>query len=209
MVSGLTLLVAAGEPPEEATLLALCNSASRIIAVDGGLAHLRRVGVAPSLVVGDLDSAVSDDLEWARRAGSEIVHQGGQDESDLAKALNLCSLNSWLDVHATAIEGGRIDHQFGGIAALARAPPNLSIRASWRESTMIRVNAGGSHTMDFKGIFSLFSGGTTVVTVLGAEWELMGEEMEFSTRGLSNEARGELYIEVHSGDPLLLILNRM
>ncbi|HIG20672.1 MAG TPA: thiamine diphosphokinase, partial [Candidatus Poseidoniales archaeon] len=69
--------------------------ASRVIAVDGGVRHLRHLNIIPDVIVGDLDSASDSDLDWGQENGAEIIHLKDQDTSDLAKALNLCNERKW------------------------------------------------------------------------------------------------------------------
>lgn len=207
MTGAPTLLVAAGAAPSKLTLKALSQAASRVIAVDGGLSHLRSINRFPDMVVGDLDSVDADDLDWAKGGGAEVVHLSGQEESDLAKALFLCSENSWGEVHVTGIEGGRLDHQLGSFAALVNAPSDLSVQATLVDGSIARITVEETRIFDYSGLFSLFSPTPATVSLTGAEWELSEELVEFSTRGLSNRATGKLSATVHSGAPILLLFN--
>jgi thiamine pyrophosphokinase len=171
------------------------------------LRHLRAFGKAPTLVVGDLDSVKEEDLKWATENGAEIVHLPQQSESDLAKALNLCHQREWNDILVDGIEGGRHAHLLGGLAALASAHPSLNIRANLPSTKLTRFVTGFSDNITLSGTFSLFSFGSTNVTLLGPEWELNNDEVTFSTRGLSNQGNGESELTIHSGDPLFLLIN--
>ena len=82
MTNGATLLIAAGETCGEERFQNSLNSATHIIAVDGGVRHLRALDKAPTLVVGDFDSANEEDLQWATENGAGIVHLSSQEESD-------------------------------------------------------------------------------------------------------------------------------
>ncbi len=207
MTSGGALLIAAGETSSAERFEGSLASATHIIAVDGGLRHLRAFGKAPTLVVGDLDSVKEEDLKWATENGAEIVHLPQQSESDLAKALNLCHQREWNDILVDGIEGGRHDHLLGGLAALASAHPSLNIRANLPSTKLTRFVTGFSDNITLSGTFSMFSFGTTNVTLLGPEWELNNDEVTFSTRGLSNLGNGESKLTIHSGDPLFLLIN--
>lgn len=207
MTNGATLLIAAGETCGEERFQNSLNSATHIIAVDGGVRHLRALDKAPTLVVGDFDSANEEDLQWATENGAEIVHLSSQAESDLSKALNLCHQRGWNDILVDGIEGGRHDHLLGGLAALAGAHPSLNIRANLPSTKLTRLVTGFSDNITLSGTFSVFSFGTSIVTLLGPEWELNNDAVTFSTRGLSNLGNGEAELTIHSGDPLFLLIN--
>ena len=207
MTSGEALLIAAGETSGAERFQSTLASATHIIAVDGGLRHLRALDKAPTLVVGDLDSAKEEDLQWAKENGAEILRLPSQSESDLAKALNLCHQRGWSDILVEGIEGGRHDHLLGGLAALTNAHPSLNIRANLPSTKLTRFVTGFSDIITLSGTFSLFSFGTSNVTLLGSEWELNNDDVTFSTRGLSNMGNGEAELTIHSGDPLFLLIN--
>lgn len=59
-----------------------------IVAADGAVTHLRRLGIVPRVVVTDLDGAW-EDLDWAAQQGaSMVVHAHGGNVSRLAQTAN-------------------------------------------------------------------------------------------------------------------------
>ncbi len=59
------------------------------IAVDGGLRHLRGLGLQPHLLVGDFDSISAAELESCREEGAEVLRYPSQkDQTDLELALD-------------------------------------------------------------------------------------------------------------------------
>jgi len=204
-----TLLIAAGEVGDETTLAASCEAASRVIAVDGGVRHLRHLNIIPDVIVGDLDSASVNELEWGQENGSEIIHLKEQDSSDLAKALKLCNERQWSPIQITGIEGGRMDHQLGSLASISDASIDLDIKAELSNTTLTRVTTNQHFQQEFSGTFSLFSFGQSVVTLTGAEWNLENDIVTFSTKGLSNKSDGPISIKIHSGDSVILLCNKV
>jgi thiamine pyrophosphokinase len=203
-----TLLIAAGEVGDETTLATSCQDATRVIAVDGGVRHLRRLNITPDVIVGDLDSASESDLEWGQENGSEIIHLKEQETSDLAKALNLCNERQWSHIRITGIEGGRMDHQLGGLASISDASIDLNIKAELSNTILTRLTTNQHFQQEFSGTFSLFSFGQSVVTLTGADWNLENDIVTFSTKGLSNQSDGPISIKIHSGDSLILLCNK-
>ncbi len=58
------------------------------VAVDGGLHHLKRLGIKPQLLIGDLDSVSAGELAEAMDAGIEIQRfPPEKDQTDLELAL--------------------------------------------------------------------------------------------------------------------------
>jgi len=80
----------------------------RLIAADGGLAHMRALGLTPDIIIGDLDSV---DLEEAARleaAGVRVVrHPPRKDETDLELALRLACAEGARDVLIFGALGNR------------------------------------------------------------------------------------------------------
>ncbi len=208
MEVGVTLLIAAGDIGDDTTLATSCQVATRVIAVDGGVRHLRHLNIAPDVIVGDLDSASESDLEWGQENGSEIIHLKEQETSDLAKALNLCNERQWSHIQITGIEGGRMDHQLGSLASISDASFDLNIKAELSNTTLTRITTNQHFQQEFSGTFSLFSFGQSVVTLTGADWNLENDIVTFSTKGLSNQSDGPISIKIHSGDSLILLCNK-
>jgi len=203
-----TLLIAAGEVGDDTTLATSCQSATRVIAVDGGVRHLRYLNIVPDVIVGDLDSASEDELEWGQENGCEIIHLKEQDTSDLAKALNLCNERQWSHIQIIGIEGGRMDHQLGSLASISNASIDLNIKAELSDTTLTRLTTNQQFQQEFSGTFSLFSFGQSVVTLTGGEWNLENDIVTFSTKGLSNQSDGPINIKIHSGDSVILLCNK-
>lgn len=106
------LLVGAGPayPDKVSKTLPFVES---VVAVDGGLAILRDMDLRPDLVVGDLDSALADDLTWA---GQDcVVHTPDQDSTDLQKALAAVSAPVIVGI---GFLGARLDHHMAAMTAL-------------------------------------------------------------------------------------------
>lgn len=206
MEQDVTLLIAAGEI-DDATIKTACETATRVVAVDGGVKHLRRLNIAPDIIIGDLDSASESDVVWGRENGAEIIHLKEQDSSDLAKALELCAQRGWTEVIVNGVEGGRADHQLAVIAALADADSSLDIKTHLNRTFVFRFVDGFNGTFTSINTFSLFSLSDVIITLRDCEWELENEKLGLSTRGLSNKAEGDVRLTVHDGGPVFAFIN--
>lgn len=92
-----------------------------VVAADGGAAGADRLGLAPDLVVGDMDSIGPDRLARLRGAGVAIdVSPADKDESDTELAI-LAALARGADelTIVGALGGPRFDHTLANIGLLA------------------------------------------------------------------------------------------
>ncbi len=82
-----------------------------IVCVDGGLEHALAHGIKPHLIIGDFDSAESDNIEAVSQTGVErINHPANKDASDLELALEELQQRKMEEVLLLGISGGRTDH---------------------------------------------------------------------------------------------------
>jgi thiamine pyrophosphokinase len=82
------VIFANGELRDRESALAAIEADDRVIAADGGMRHLRDLGLTPGWIIGDLDSLVSIDLEPLEASGVEILrHPRHKDQTDLELAM--------------------------------------------------------------------------------------------------------------------------
>ena len=174
----------------------------RLIAADGGAAHVLAAGLVPDVVVGDFDSLSAADRVRLEGLGVELrVAASDKDESDM----ELCLL--------TALEGGATQVTIVGALGLVRpehsvanllllADPRLDgveVVIAGRGSRAWRIGtaAGPGETTVEGGpgdFVSLFGLDTAVegVTTAGLRFPLIGEQLPLGpSRGLSNELTAE------------------
>ena len=95
------------------------GSPDLVIAADGGLDAARRWRLRVDAVVGDLDSASSAALDWAKRCGATVdAHPVDKDATDLELAM--ASVQGQVEaVHVLLPVGGRLDQAVASLAVLA------------------------------------------------------------------------------------------
>jgi len=193
------LVVADGDV--EASLLAALATGPerpRIVAADGGAAHVLAAGLVPDVVVGDFDSLSAGDRARLESLGVELrVAAPDKDESDM----ELCLL--------TALEGGATSLTIVGALGLVRPEhslANLLLLADPRLDGLEVVIVGrGSRifrmgTLDGPGQASVEGESGDFVSLLGLDSVVEGvttEGLRFTladetlplgpSRGLSNE----------------------
>jgi thiamine pyrophosphokinase len=99
---------------------ALLGGADIIIAADGGGDALAQAGIAPHVLIGDLDSISASALAWAQAQGTEVLrHAAEKDETDLELALLLAAERGAERIDVLGALGGRWDHSLANVALLA------------------------------------------------------------------------------------------
>lgn len=186
-MSGMTLVVANGEWPNEDLMQTLIENSEFVIALDGASDRFD----AWDVVVGDMDS-VED--------SSRFEADKNQENSDLAKAL------LGYDVDAVVgIDGGRLDHRIGAFTALFETESDAILYFNgWRAC---RVGVSGLEIELESGTScSLMALGKVAnVSIKGTEFELENQDLFSGTRGIGNKAISNEILISHSGGDLLFI----
>jgi thiamine pyrophosphokinase len=111
-----TVILANGAFPTHAVPLAALKAAAHIACCDGAANELAGRGIEPVAIVGDNDSlTLASRAKWADR----MVHNAGQNDNDLTKAVRFCITQGWRDLVILGATGLREDHTLGNISLLA------------------------------------------------------------------------------------------
>jgi thiamine pyrophosphokinase len=90
-----------------------------LIAADGGLRHLRALGLKPVAVIGDLDSITADEYEQLVSEGITVEkYPPAKDETDLELALSWALSTGIHQIRIAAAQGDRFDHTLGNLFLL-------------------------------------------------------------------------------------------
>jgi thiamine pyrophosphokinase len=176
------------------------DGASIVIAADGGYARALGLGLAPSLLVGDLDS-VDPALAEAAEAGGVVVRRASRakDESDAELALLAAVEAGARRITLLGAFGGRrLDHALANLWLLAHpalaTTPVVLLDAAARVSLLAAPGPDGAPvTRPLPGpigaVVTLlpFAGDATGVTTRGLRYPLRDEPLSTGpARGLSN-----------------------
>ena len=186
-MSGMTLVVANGEWPNEDIMQTLIENSEFVIALDGASDRFD----AWDVVVGDMDS-VED--------SSRFEADKNQENSDLAKALLRYDVDA-----VVGIDGGRLDHRIGAFTALFETESDAILYFNgWRAC---RVGVSGLEIELESGTScSLMALGKVAnVSVKGTEFELENQDLFSGTRGIGNKAISNKILISHDGGDLLFI----
>lgn len=139
------VLFANGVMPQAALILPCLRPDDFFIAVDGGLRHLRNLYKTPDLLIGDLDSATTAEVEGESMQGIEVRrYKSDKDETDLELALFAAIEKGFDEILIIAALGGRLDHTLGNLNLLTHpllAGVKVTIEDGAEEIFMIRDSA--------------------------------------------------------------------
>ena len=204
-------VVVAGSLPAVELDRAAVETADLLVAVDGGADALARVGLVPSLLVGDLDSISPAALADLRSQGVEVLTlQAAKDETDTEAALRLAIERGATRITVfNALGGPRLDHLVGNLLLLTApwlAPVRVTLVDGLHEVFFVKGDAAvAGRPGDTVSLLPLTEAVLEVRTQ-GLLYPLQGEPLfQGTTRGVSNEMTGADARVTHGEGALLLI----
>lgn len=174
-----------------------------LYAADSGLDHAEALGLDVHRVIGDLDSVTPAALSRHRHVPIDR-HPPDKDATDTELALDAAVAAGHDHVIVVSGGGDRLDHLLGSLTVLARVAGSVRLEA-WIGATHVHVlhDGGRLHLPEAGGaLVSLLplKGDVTGVVATGLRWPLDGDMLEWgSSRGISNEALGDVSVSIASG----------
>lgn len=90
-----------------------------IICADSGVNHANKLGVVPQLIVGDLDSALPENINFYQGLGSKVVeYEKEKDQTDTQIALKYALQKQPQEILILGAIGNRLDHTLANILLL-------------------------------------------------------------------------------------------
>jgi len=185
----------------------------KIVAADGGAKYLKKIGLLPETIIGDLDSLETAELNFFKKAGSEFIkYSAEKDETDGELALLYCQECGFKNVAITGALGGRFDQQLANLFLLEYAD-ELGIRATLIEPG-IEIGLIYDKHISFKNKtnskLSLIPLSRQVkgVSIKGCKYNIEKQSLyRYKTRGISNIIKND-FAEVSLTEGKLLYLLR-
>ena len=201
------LIMLNGQPPRRQLLESVAAGAEVLIGADAGAVCLREAGLRIDYVVGDFDSVPAELLHSL--PPESIVHDPGQDDTDLEKALRF-AVTRWKQPQVVVVgtTGDRIDHVLGNVCGAVRYADRAFIRfvedhsITYFAHRQLRFDAPVGTTVSLLPL-----GDVDGVRTEGLKWALHGETLTLGTRGVSNVVeRSPVVVEWQSGHLVLVRL---
>ena len=190
--TGGPLLALDGELPSYASLRDLIAAHSPIVAADGAALQLRKEGIRPDIIVGDLDT-IGDAVSDSFFAETRIVRDESRDEYDGGKALRTIIADGHDRVTVIGAGGGMIDHVLNNFSLLAHVADRLRIRIV-DDRCVGYIVAGDALTVPTREDerVSLIPLPTARLGTTGLFWEMDGHLLSIGhAEGASNRAVGD------------------
>ena len=190
----MNVVVVTGGAPLEQVAVRAAAGADRIVAADGGLDHARAAGLAPDVLVGDLDSVSAAGLDWARAHIAVESHPADKAATDTELALACAAALRPHRILLLAGRGDRFDHAIAAVGALgAESLADVRVVEGWWGSDQLLVCRPG-RPVDLNEppgtTFSLLAlhGPCHGVTITGSRWPLVDADLApMVGLGVSNE----------------------
>jgi thiamine pyrophosphokinase len=186
-----TIIFANGLLTDPASARAALRPGDRLIAADGGLHHLQKLGLRPDVLIGDLDSVEPAEAEAVQNAGGQVIrHPVRKDETDLELAVRLARAEGAGDILVFGALGGRWDQTLANLLLLAHTDFRSARLRLIDGAQQIYLVQGETQIEGQPGdTVSLISlqGDARGVTTEGLEYPLRDGQLPFgSTLGISN-----------------------
>jgi thiamine pyrophosphokinase len=181
-----------GEFEKDDRIVKQINQSDLLVAVDGGLHHLKNFGLTPHIIIGDLDSTASTDLEYYQQTSVNIVKFPVQkDETDLELAVDYVLNLGFEELLILGATGGRIDHFFVNFLFFSNPKYlNVNIKILTKNSEIFYckfeqiIQGASGDLLSLIPISEVVSG----VKTTGLLYPLNGENLlRWKSRGISNQ----------------------
>ena len=194
------VILANGKYPVHPYPLEIINKAKTIICTDGSANKLKKHGLLPTFIIGDMDSIknIKDFKD------SEIHHFPNQDNTDLEKVFDYCIKYGITKVSLLGATGIRYDHSLTSFLLLTKYYNKLLIKLITDTFTIECIKGKHSFTSFPNQIVSLIAfHRVKSITTKGLKFSLKGQSINPSGMGISNVATGNRFTIKTSGDLLL------
>ena len=193
-----------GSIPTESVVEWVLTTGAPVFGVDGGSDKAHSCGIEVVEVLGDMDSL--DESAWKGRT----LPLNEQTFSDLAKSIRELIHRGFDEIEIVGADGGDPSHILGNWAAMNDAPSGARIRIHHEEQVSTRLHPddeGFSAEFEEGELFSIFAIEAGKVWISGAKWELYGDDLGLSSRGLHNEGIGDV-VNIRGEGVLILVSKR-
>lgn len=177
-----------------------------VIAADGGVEILEKMGIKPDLIIGDFDS-----LGYVPKGENVIVHQVEKDDTDMMLSVKKAAEKGYDEIEIYGGSGGRIDHTIANFQTMLWASKNgIKIRMcdkayDYHMITDEKIAIKGEVSKDLS-VFA-FGGIAKNVNIKGAKYEAQSMQLEpYNPTAVSNNfIGGDVFISVESGSLLIIV----
>jgi thiamine pyrophosphokinase len=194
------VIIANGKYPSHPYPLEIIDKAKTTICTDGSANKLKKHGLLPTFIIGDMDS-IKNIKNFKE---SEFIHLPSQDNTDLEKVFDYCKKYGIKKVSLLGATGIRNDHSLASFLLLVKYYNKLLINLITDAFTIECIKGKYSFPSFPNQIVSLIAfHRVKSVTTKGLKFSLKGQSINPSGMGISNMATGNRFNIKTSGELLL------
>ncbi|KAF2955406.1 thiamine diphosphokinase [Marinitoga sp. 38H-ov] len=167
----------------------IINESDILIAVDKGIELYKKIDIEPDYLIGDLDSASQESIEWAESNDVEIIkYRPEKDFTDIDLAIDFAIEKNSDNIIISGFLGDRLDHIFGAILLLKKYNKLITFKEEFLEISKVPKNFEMNvKTGETWSIFSLTEK-TEGIYLNGFKYSLKNGTLFFNNPiGISNE----------------------
>lgn len=176
-----------------------------VICADGGIRHAMALGLSPTLVLGDFDSAGAELIDQAAVRGIPVERVPVEkDETDTHLAMAEAVRRGAREILLLGGTGDRLDHTFANLLLLPGIPATVAVSVVDAKNVIRLLRPGGRLTVKATGGYlSLLpmSPEAKGVVAEGVKWPLDGATLRWGeSLGISNQiVDDEAFVAVREG----------
>jgi thiamine pyrophosphokinase len=201
-----TLIFLNGNIPGKQIINHFLDPEKFIICADGGANRILRFRIKPDIIIGDMDSAKKETLNYFNKKGTKIIKIEEQETTDFEKSLNYCLKNNLTNCVIFGAISTRPDHTLNNFSIMKRYYKKLKMKLidNKFEIEFLRksftFNYKINNIISFLG-FPLAEG----ITTNGLKYPLRNEALEFGVREgtLNTSVSDKITIKFRKGNLLL------
>jgi len=198
-----TCIICNGEPLPESMLRDHIERSDLVIAANGGIQQLIRIGHTPDIHVGDMDSSVAASVKPGALPEVIRLHHD-KDQSDSEIAVSLALQRGTDSITLLSAAGLRMDHFFSNLSLLINHPGKLFlVDGTFAAFALSDIVCRCQIECEPDATVSVFAFGDRVrgLTLKGTKWALDGADLNPGSLGLSNTAiENVVFISINSGN---------
>ncbi|OGQ85831.1 MAG: thiamine diphosphokinase [Deltaproteobacteria bacterium RIFOXYC2_FULL_48_10] len=185
------VIIANGDLEYSEKIIGIIQEAGLAVCADGGIRHLKALGLLPHIIIGDFDSALPEDtLYFKEKKIKFISHPSRKNETDTDLCISWALLNHATDITLLGATGTRLDHTLANVFLLKKlAGLGIPARIIDKHNTIHVV----TDQIELKGrpgdLLSLLpvTEKAAGITIKGVEYPLVDATLEMgSSLGISN-----------------------
>lgn len=186
----------------------LLKNADVIICADGGLNHLDKIGIYPTMLMGDMDS-ISQNLLSKYASVERLTFPTRKDATDSELAIDYAVGLAPKEIILLGMTGRRLDHGLTNLHMLKRIPRNIKASVIDAHNKVYYCDSDFVYTGCVGELLSIVPITQAVhgITTRGLDYPLVNETLFFrESRGVSNVVKSpDVRIEARSGEFFVIL----